>query len=254
MDRYHLLKQKFDTCSKVVGATFMSFNNSLILEHMARREDLDYILFDAEHGVFDSINLIPCLQTLRLLGLPSLVRVPDSQYPLISRYLDIGSDGIMLPRTETLEQVRTAVEAMRFYPLGKKGVGGHAQFRPGEKFEDFASTRFLLLQIETPEGIRNLPNMIERYGEHISAIVVGPYDLSVMVGTPLDISSPAVLDSIQQVFDIAKSYGKSCGIFCDDEVKAKLYRSMGANVLWLSADREYFMRGFNQMMDGTTSL
>ena len=72
MDRYHLLKQKFDSCSKVVGATFMSFNNSLILEHMARREDLDYILFDAEHGVFDSINLIPCLQTLRLLGLPSL--------------------------------------------------------------------------------------------------------------------------------------------------------------------------------------
>ena len=56
------------------------------------------------------------------------------------------------------------------------------------------------------------------------------------------------------IFDICKKYDKSCGIFCDDEEKAKIYRKMGANVLWMATDRDYFLRGYNQMLDGVKDL
>ena len=136
-----------------------------------------------------------------------------------------------------------------FYPEGRKGCGGHGQFRQGEAYEDFAKTRFLMPQIESPKGIELLPQMLEQYGKYISAIMIGPYDLSVMVGTPKNIKSPEMLEAIQKIFDISNSYGKSCGIFCDDEVLAQKYRSMGCNVLWTGSDKDFYMRGFNTEME-----
>ena len=112
----------------------------------------------------------------------------------------------------------------------------------------------MLPQIESPEGIKNLPAMLETYGEYISAIIIGPYDMSVMVGTPVNIASEVMHQAIQEVFDICHKYKKSCGIFCDNEVLAKKYREMGANVLWMAVDRDYYMRGFNEMIDGVKDL
>ncbi|MBQ3115740.1 MAG: hypothetical protein IJC07_01795 [Clostridia bacterium] len=254
MNKYQVLREKFDNREKIVGASMVIFNNTIILEKMASRSDLDFILFDAEHGIFDAQNVIPSLQVNRLLGIPTIVRAQDAEYHLVAKLVDMGADGIMIPRTETLEQIKTAIDGLLFSPVGRKGMGGFGQMRAGEKFDDFAKTRFLLPQIESPEGIKNLPAILEKYGEYISAVIVGPYDMSVMVGTPCDIASKPMLDAIQQVFDICNKYKKSCGIFCDDEEKAKLYRKMGANVLWMATDRDYFMRGYNAMLDGVKNI
>ncbi|MBR2860352.1 MAG: hypothetical protein IKB86_00710 [Clostridia bacterium] len=249
-----MLKQKFDNNEKIVGATLTILNSSIILEKMADREDLDFIVFDAEHGIYDAQNLVPMLHTMRLLGLPSIVRVQDAEYYLTAKLIDMGADGIMLPRTESLSQLRTAVDGLLFAPDGRKGMGGYGQMRKGEKFEDFKKTRFLLPQIESPEGIKNLPKMLEQYGEYISAIIIGPYDMSVMIGTPTDIRSEPMIKAIQQVFDICKKYKKSCGIFCDNEVLAEKYSSMGANVLWMGTDKDYYLRGLNSFLDGVKNL
>ena len=183
------------------------------------------------------------------MGLPAFVRAQDSEYHLIAKAIDMGADGVMLPRTESLEQLRTAVDALLFYPEGRKGSGGHGQFRPGETYSDFKKTRFLLPQIESPKGIEMLPKMLEEYGEYINAVMIGPYDLSIMVGTPKEIKSPEMLEAIQKIFDISNSYRKSCGIFCDDEILAQKYRNMGCNVLWTASDKDFYMKGYNQEME-----
>ena len=96
------------------------FKCPMILEAM-NCDELDYILFDAEHGVFDTQNVVELLQVCRLMGLPAFVRAQDSEYHLIAKAIDMGADGVMLPRTERLEQLRTAVDALLFYPEGRKG-------------------------------------------------------------------------------------------------------------------------------------
>ncbi len=247
MNKYEALAAKFANREKIIGTTMAIFNNSLILEAM-NRDTLDFVLFDAEHGVFDTQNTVGLLQVCRLMGLPAFIRAQDSEYHLIAKAIDMGADGVMLPRTERLEQLRTAVDALLFAPEGRKGSGGHAQFRPGEAYADFPKTRFLMPQIESPKGIEALPSMLEAYGQYISAVMIGPYDLSIMVGTPKNIRSGIMKESIRKIFDISNSYGKSCGIFCDNEVLAKEYRAMGCNVLWNATDKDFFMRGFNEEM------
>lgn len=254
MDNYFLLKRKFDNKEKIIGTTMTMLNSSIILEKMAKRSDIDFILFDAEHGIFDAQNLVPLLQTMRLLKIPSFVRVQDAEYRLVAKVVDMGADGVMIPRTETLEQLKNAVDGLLFYPDGRKGMGGHCQIRDGEKFKDFAKTRFLLPQIESPKGIKNLPSMLEEYGEFISAIIIGPFDMSIMVGTPADIESNEVKENIKNVFDICKKYNKSCGIFCLNENLAKEYRSWGANVLWMGTDKDYYLRGLDMFLDGVKDL
>ncbi len=247
MNKYERLAEKFENREKILGTTMALLRSPLLLEQM-NREELDFILFDAEHGVYDTQNVIQLLQVCRLMGLPAFLRAQDAEYHLIAKAIDMGADGIMLPRTETLEQLKTAVDALLFYPDGRKGCGGHGQFRPGEAFADFGKTRFLLPQIESPAGIAMLPKMLEEYGKYISAVIIGPYDLSVMVGTPKNIRSPIMLESIQKIFDISNAHGKSCGIFCDDAALAQTYRKMGCNVLWTATDKDFFLRGYNAEM------
>ena len=247
MTRYETLAKKFAEREIVRGTTVITLANPLLVESM-NRDDLDFILFDAEHGVFDTQNVVPLLQICRLMGLPALVRAQDCEYHLIAKAIDMGADGVMIPRTETLSQLKTTVDALLFAPDGRKGCGGHAQFRKGEKFEDFPKTRFLLPQIESPAGIEALPEMLEKFGEHISAVMIGPYDLSVMLGKPKKIGDTVVLDAIQKIFDISGSYGKSCGIFCDNASLAAKYRKMGCNVLWCGSDGGFFARGYSEEM------
>jgi len=253
MNNFENLKQKFATREKIRGTSIMFFNEPLLIEHM-KRNDLDFLLFDMEHSRFDSQNIILYLYMYRMFEIPSIVRVPDAEYHLIAKTVDMGADGIMLPRTETLEQLRVAVDAMYFYPIGKKGCGGAGQFRKGESFGDFQGGRYLIPQIESPNGIQNLPDMLETFGERISGIIVGPYDMSVMVGTPRDIYSEETRSAIQKVMDICQAYKKSAGVFCGDVAEAAVYQKMGANIFWLGADLDFFIDGYTRVFDALSDI
>ena len=253
MNVYEKLKQKFAEREKILGTAMLFFDEPMLVEKM-KRDDLDFLLFDMEHSRFDQANLLPHLYMCRLLGLPSIVRVPDAEYHLIAKTVDMGADGIMLPRTETLEQLRTAVDAICFYPIGKKGNGGGAQFRRSESFEEFQDGRFLIPQIESPKGIENLPEMLKNFGGRISGIIVGPYDMSIMAGTPQDIYSDVMKSSIQKIIDICREHKKSAGVFCNDVADAAAYQKMGANIFWTGCDIGFYMDGFNLTFDALSKL
>ena len=253
MNRYESLKAKFLNCEKIIGTTIILLNNPVLLEKMIRPE-IDFILMDAEHGFFDTQNVIPMLHTCRMLGVPSFLRVQDSQYHLIAKAIDMGADGVMIPRVETLDQIKTAIDAVCFAPIGRKGAGGYAQIRPGKSFDQFQNSRYIALQIESRKGIENLPAMLEAYGEHISAIIIGPNDLSVMLGTPFDCKSEIMEQACRQVFDICTQHGKSCGIFCNDVTDARHYRDMGCNVLWTASDIQFYMRGYSETLQELSDL
>lgn len=121
MTRYEALAKKFAEREIVRGTTVITLANPLLVESM-NRDDLDFILFDAEHGVFDTQNVVPLLQICRLMGLPALVRAQDCEYHLIAKAIDMGADGVMIPRTETLSQLKTAVDALLFAPDGARAA------------------------------------------------------------------------------------------------------------------------------------
>lgn len=242
MDKYKNFEKKLKNREKTVGPVIQNISSTVIIEKMC--DSVDFLLFDGEHGIFNSENLVECLQIARLKGTPALVRVADTQYHLISRPLYLGADGIMIPRCETLEQVELAVNSMYFPQIGKLGCGGHGQYRQNEDI--FSFKRYLFLQIESPLGIENLPEMLKKYGEYISAVIIGPYDLSVMLKKPFDFEDEKHTECVKRIFDICKEHNVSSGIFSDNETTAEKYFKMGANVLWTGTDANMFMRGFNE--------
>ena len=253
MNKYELLDKKFKNCEPIFG-TLMSATHSTIMLENLYREDLDFILFDMEHGIYNTENLVPLLQVTRLMGLPNIVRIPSTEYPYFARAIDMGADAIMVPRVDSLEQLKIAVDSMRFHPIGKTGFGGHGLLRKNETLEDFQKNRHLIIQIESPKGFENLPAMLETYGDQIASVIVGPYDFSIMIGEPGNTLGENCQMWIKKVFDLCKSYKKSCGIYCNDVTAADVYKKLGAEVFWFGSDLNFLVKGYNETFDGIKEL
>jgi len=243
MNSYQKLQEKLTNRAPVMMANMMVSTSPLLLSAFSAA---DCILLDKEHGVYGTEELIPLTMQCRALGLPSIVRVEDAQYHLIAKAIDLGADGIMIPRTETVEQVKTAVEAMHFFPKGRTGFGGFGLLREGENLTAFNQGRLLFLQIESEKGLNAMEDMIAAYGEYISAFIIGPNDYSIMMGVPLDHAHPVMLEQYRRFYQICKAHQISCGVFDPDRAHIDRDVSLGANVFWLSDDLSYMRAGFEQ--------
>jgi 4-hydroxy-2-oxoheptanedioate aldolase len=172
--------------------------------------------------------------------LPVIVRVQDCEYHCISKPLDMGADGVLIPRTETMEQVETAINSMRFYPYGKKGVGGRALLRKGEQIYDFNKNRLLFLQIESTQGVNLLDEILTKYGDQVAGLIIGPNDMSVSMGCGLDINAPEMIANIKKTIEICKKHKKSIGMFMDDDKVAERWHNEGMNFYWLGTELTMF--------------
>lgn len=247
MDKYTVLKEKLRQRQLVTMGNVMLLQSPFMLNAFL---DADCILLDKEHGLYGTEELIPLTNQCRHIGLPAVIRVEDAQYHLIAKAIDIGADGIMLPRTETLKQLKTAVDAMHFAPVGRTGFGGWGLLRDGETIDEFQQDRILIVQIESHQGLITMEDMISQYGQYIDAFVIGPNDYSIMMGIPRQLDHPVMLEEYRKFFDICKKHNKSCGIFDPDLEHAVQHHKMGANVFWLSDDFSCLKSGFNSLLNG----
>ena len=246
MDRYETLSQKLKERKPVFMANLMVCDSPLLLPAFS---SADCVLLDKEHGVFGTEELVPMTMQCRAMGLPSIVRVEDSLYHLVAKAIDLGADGIMVPRTETVEQVKTVVEAMHFFPEGRTGYGGFGILREGEDVESFNKNRLLLLQIESRKGLENMEAMIESYGKYIDGFIIGPNDYSILEGVPLRHDVPVMLEQYEKFYGICKKHGISCGVFDPDREHIRRDVAFGANIFWLGDDVSYVRRGFDSMIE-----
>lgn len=253
MNKYERLKAKLAERGQILG-TIMTMIQSAPMLELINEDYLDYVILDMEHGVYNNESIVPLLQTGRLIGLPLFVRIPEITYHHISRCLDLGADGVVLPRVDTPEQVALAIQSMRFPPIGKKGRGGYCQLRAGETTADFQKNRHLIVQIESPIGIQNLPEMLDRYGDEISAVLIGPYDLSFTMGIETQFEHPDFIAAVKRVFDLCIARGKSVGIFCDNAEQARKWRREGANFLWMCTDEQLMLCGLRTILKPMTDI
>jgi 4-hydroxy-2-oxoheptanedioate aldolase len=90
--------------------------------------------------------------------------------------------------------------------------------------------------------------MLDRYGDEIAAIVIGPYDLSFTMNMPAKFDAPEFQAAVKEVFDICLKRNKSVGIFCDNTAQAEKYRAMGANFLWMCTDDQIVKAGLRAII------
>lgn len=190
---------------------------------IARQAGLDFIMLDLEHGSSSLQTLADVASTGHGAGVEVFVRVPELAKGYVSRALDSGCTGVMVPMVESVEQAELLAGWSKFDPAGRRGLGGigthtdYAAVGSGQAsgFMSTANDQILAIaQIETAAAIESIESIAGVPG--IDALLIGPNDLAVSLGCPGDLQNPKVLAAIDRVAEAADRHGKIFGMHGPD--------------------------------------
>ena len=171
----------------------------------------DAAWIDAEHGAPDFGDLPDLTRACDLWGITPLVRVNLNIPSVIYRTLDAGAQGIIVPRVNTAEDARAAVQAAKFHPIGSRG---YYPGRQGYGVDDYYSTvndqTMIAVQIEETLALTNLTEILKV--EHIDVFLVTAGDLSQSMGHLDDVNHPEVVSAIGEAIEQITKAGKAAGI------------------------------------------
>lgn len=173
----------------------------------------DFAVIDLEHSPIGLETAYQLIGTARQSGVAPIVRVPELGGGLVARVLDAGAEGIMVPHVDTVEEARAAVSAVRFPPLGSRGVGATSRAGawgalPRAEYLRYGQQEVVLIaQIESAVGARNAGAIAAVNG--VDALLVGAADLSVSEGRTE--SDPAVVALIALVVEAGRAAGIPVG-------------------------------------------
>jgi len=192
--------------------SWLTLNNASVAEIMADA-GFDWLCVDMEHSPTDYAEAQQIIMAIQSRGLKAFVRVGENNIRIIKRVLDAGADGIIVPSVNSAEEAKKAVDAVKYPPLGKRGVGLARAQSYGFGFENYRDVKSkeikLIAQIEHINAIQELDAIIQTQG--IDGTFIGPYDLSGSMGKPGQWEKEEVKVALQTYEDTVKKYNKWVG-------------------------------------------
>lgn len=198
------------------------------------------IWIDQEHAAIPHQTLELMLIACRAAGTDAFARVPLTDYATIMRPMEAGCSGVMIAQVRTLDEVKQAVEWVKYPPLGKRGFfGANSEGRFGTiDMPTHVATgnrdRWLAIQIETPEAVEIADKIAATEG--VDWLFVGPADLSVTLGVPGDFLHPKCIDALKQVAVATKKADKAWGTLSRDPEHARRCRELGCQLFSIFGD------------------
>jgi 4-hydroxy-2-oxoheptanedioate aldolase len=217
---------------KQIFAMWNNIPNALIQEHLAmvgeKTGAWQVIIIDNEHGAMSWPQVEDLIKaTMEIKAYPGyegkvtpMVRVPESRgkRPEYTRkVLDAGGLAIMwpFPTHTTVAEVKACIDYTKYktddYPDGKRGFAPRRAYSLSQNYVKVINDWvFNIIQIESPEGIDALPEIVELKG--LDAIFIGPEDLAQRMGYLGKSSAEPVQEAIKKTYDICKSKNVPIGI------------------------------------------
>lgn len=228
--------------------TWISSGSSVITE-IAGESGFDWLLFDLEHGCTTDADLLPQFQALRGSPTAGIVRVGAPQPDLISRVLDWGADGIMVPHVSTVEEAEACVKAMRYPPRGLRGMAKGVRaygfgLRPMSEAE--LPAPILFAQIETIEAVENAEAIAQVDG--VDVLFVGPADLQHDLKSRPEKATREYRACLEHVVAAGRATGKPCGILIRDPAAVETHRQLGFTHIAVESDLSILLRSFQQIV------
>jgi len=226
---------------------------SLEVVEMCGHAGCDFIIIDAEHGPLSWERVAAMVVAAENVGTTPLLRVSNGTRDLISRGLDAGAHGVMVPQVESIEMAQAAVTATRYGPEGTRGtagssrngfgmVMGYAEYVPAAN-----DAVLVVLQIETVAGVESVKEVAGIEG--VDCIFIGLTDLSVSLGHPGEYGHPEVEEHVDRIFDAATKHGVPVGVPVTDPSMAESYLERGARFV-ATGDTGIFGRGVRSFVEG----
>lgn len=217
----------------------------LVAEIMAG-SGLDWLLIDMEHSPNTLESVLAQLQAVAAYPVTPIVRVPIGDVVTIKQVLDVGAQNVLVPMVSTAEEARAVVEAVRYPPRGRRGVGSAlARSARWNRVGDYLSAAddyvSVFVQIETAEGVDAAAQIAAVDG--IDGVFVGPSDLAASMGLIGQQTHPDVTAAALRAFSAVRGAAKPVGVNAFDPAVAQSYVDAGADFVLVGADVALLARG-----------
>jgi 4-hydroxy-2-oxoheptanedioate aldolase len=235
---------------RVLGGetTFGSWlsTGSPVVAEIAGQAGFDWLVIDTEHGMGTEAAVLGQLYAIGTTPATGLVRIERSDRLRISRSLDLGAGGLIVPRVETAADVAQALAWMRFPPVGQRGValGGRGQGFGRVGHAEIGTLNDVALgvfQIENPSAVAEADAIAALPGADV--LFVGPADLSHSLGVPGQFSDPGYLAALDAVVAACRSHRKAAGILLYEPAAIAPHLERGFRFVGLGSDGGFVMSG-----------
>jgi 4-hydroxy-2-oxoheptanedioate aldolase len=230
-----------------VYGVISSVSDPMIAE-MIGVSGFDFYMVDGEHGPVTPAQAVHIVRACETVDITPLVRIGQKDAKLALQYLDAGMMGVMMPGLETAAEVEMLVSAVKYPPMGKRGLGyaRTADYLLGAssiaEYVDFANEHTMVLpQFEDVALLDRLPKMAAVAG--VDGFVIGPVDLSLSMGFPEGPGHPDVQSVIDQAIDAIRRAGLFAGITAATAVVARNQIERGALMILNSVPNLIGMSG-----------
>lgn len=186
-----------------------------------------FTIIDCQHGPFGIETAENLARAADANGIASAVRLAENDPVQIMKALDAGIRHVVLPNIETAEETERAVAATRFGPHGLRGAcpccrsGGHFIRNWSEYVAEEEARVGAIALVETARGAENIEAIVGVPG--LTALMVGPFDLSVSMGFDGDWRATEVSLAVERMVGVAVRAGLPVmmPVFSPDKEEAK---------------------------------
>lgn len=240
------LRQKVQSGQRCVGGMVFEVFTPGIAQIMAQA-GCEYVIYDMEHAGASIETLKWQVAACRNVVTP-LARPPVGQYQYLSRLLDIGMKGVMVPMVDSADEAAVVVEACRYPPEGRRGAAfgfqhdDYAAGAPADKMAKANAEILIIAQVETERALANVDAIAATPG--VDVIWIGQFDLSNFLGVPGDFESKTYLDAWAEITAAARRHGKAMGAMAPNPAWAADYAAQGIEMIAAGTDQGALISGF----------
>jgi len=235
----NLVKKALAEGKTVYGTNLGQLRSQDVLKILAQA-GFHWAFIDTEHGGYDLETIQDLCRISASVNFTPIVRVADLQYSLIARALDVGAQGVIFPRVESVELLERAISWTKFPPVGIRGFGlnafhfNHVPMTMPQMIEHSNANTMVVLQIETKKALEMREELLAAPG--IDAVMIGPADLSISLGFPGEFQHPKVVEAMEAIRDTCVRRGIAPGTQTRTQALAKFWRERGMRFLGCSSD------------------
>jgi len=248
------LKALVESGRPAVG-TWIGFTDPYSVEVIADA-GFDWLLIDTEHFPISRESLRTILVSLK--GSPSVpvVRLPSNSPDHFQTALDLGAEGVVVPMVSSRQDAAQAVTFCRYPPLGTRGFSPTRASRYFQDLEQYAESAngkiSLIVQIETPEAVANIDEILSTRG--IDGIFIGPSDLASFMNLPGRTNHPDVQRVVGQLMEKACAKSMPFGLPTWTPEEFLSYVQRGARLLTLGSDMHFMASNARSGLAGVRQL
>jgi 2-dehydro-3-deoxyglucarate aldolase len=210
----------------------------------------DWLFIDGEHGAIETRELATILQAVSHRT-ACIVRVPEAAETPITRVLDLGAHGIIVPQVNTPQQAANVVRWARYAPEGSRGVGLARAHGYGVTMREYLATAnrdiAVIVQAEHIQAVEHIDAIVRVPG--VDAVQLGPYDLSASLGKIGQIDDPDVVAALDRVIAACRAVGMPLGCFGVTAAAVQPFAARGCTMIVAGVDTLYLAKGAQALLE-----